>query len=425
MENYYQTSCCYSPSWMKEFKCLAENCPQTCCQGWNIPVDEKHASFYQNLADKNLHEITDSALRKISTGKGKNRSTEYFLNLLKQPDEICPFLSEAKFCRLQEKYGEFALCDTCFFFPRYYWQIDSSLFLSASLSCPKVRELALLNPNRMDFESIETYIDPHADWLFCEFIRDDKSRILLKLRDDIVKALIKCVQNRGRKMPDRLANACNLLISIGEMIENGMDEEAIRNILIGPSSGELSDPFFTSGECEDPVRLSEWIKVLNECLNWGLEGASKSSIAIQRNMISLLAGETDPIILMAEHYRMGRDNMMELFSKKYAHLPENFMVLFFFSDCLKQFSQYQQESITVDRIVKFEIAQVVIVWSLLKIQAVNKALQIGSLTVDSFLQIAAETDRDFLHYPAYIRQCAQRLSMKFDSNEKLIQCLFY
>lgn len=426
MENYYQIKDCLSPAWMKEFKCLAENCPQTCCQGWNIPVDEKHANFYQNLNDRNFHEIINSALRKINISKGKNRSAEYFLHLLNQPDEICPFLSEAKFCLLQRNYGEFALCDTCFFFPRYFWQIDSSRYLSASLSCPKVRELALLNPNPMHFELFETYIDPQIDWLICEFIQDEKSRILINLRDEIVNALIKCVQNREKKISNRLADACTLLISIGEMIENGRDEKEICNLLIDyPSSIDLSYPILASDNREDSVRPSEWIKILNECLNWGLEGASKSSIAIQKNMVSLLAGATDPNRLMAEHYMMGRDNITELFSTQYAYLTENFMVLFLFSDFLKQFSQYQQEQTSVSQIVKFEIAQLVIVWSLLKIQAANKALQIGSLTIDSFLQITAETDRDFLHYPAYIRKCAQRLSMKIDSDEELIKSLFY
>ena len=37
------------PDYYNEFKCIAENCPDTCCAGWQIVIDEDSLQSYANV----------------------------------------------------------------------------------------------------------------------------------------------------------------------------------------------------------------------------------------------------------------------------------------------------------------------------------------------------------------------------------------
>ena len=36
------------PEYYNKFKCIAGNCPDTCCAGWEIVVDKEHCEIYKN-----------------------------------------------------------------------------------------------------------------------------------------------------------------------------------------------------------------------------------------------------------------------------------------------------------------------------------------------------------------------------------------
>ena len=37
------------PEYYKEFKCIADKCPDTCCAGWKIMIDDKSLEKYRQL----------------------------------------------------------------------------------------------------------------------------------------------------------------------------------------------------------------------------------------------------------------------------------------------------------------------------------------------------------------------------------------
>ena len=39
-----------TPSFYKNFKCIAGACPDSCCQGWEVDADEKSLEYYKTIS---------------------------------------------------------------------------------------------------------------------------------------------------------------------------------------------------------------------------------------------------------------------------------------------------------------------------------------------------------------------------------------
>ncbi len=39
-----------TPSFYKNFKCIAGACPDSCCQGWEVDADEDSLAYYKTLS---------------------------------------------------------------------------------------------------------------------------------------------------------------------------------------------------------------------------------------------------------------------------------------------------------------------------------------------------------------------------------------
>lgn len=52
------------PHYYKKFRCIAGECPDTCCAGWQIQIDPASLRKYKKLKD-----LWEAALRMRSTGR--------------------------------------------------------------------------------------------------------------------------------------------------------------------------------------------------------------------------------------------------------------------------------------------------------------------------------------------------------------------
>ena len=104
---HYERRLVTTPAWMESFACLAGDCPEVCCQQWNVDVDPKHAESLRHIEDPELQELMDHVLRTVHIRRpGSHKAdTIHRLQLLSQPDHHCPLLNEHGECRLQKKYG--------------------------------------------------------------------------------------------------------------------------------------------------------------------------------------------------------------------------------------------------------------------------------------------------------------------------------
>lgn len=122
------------PIYYDNFKCIADRCPDTCCAGWEVEIDEETGKQYEK-ENSELKIFFDKHLTKNESG--------YCFELI---DNRCPMLNESNLCRIQLKKGENRVCETCRLFPRYYDDYDDDIVETGlGLGCPEAARL-LLSP---------------------------------------------------------------------------------------------------------------------------------------------------------------------------------------------------------------------------------------------------------------------------------------
>lgn len=117
------------PAFYDKFSCTADKCPDTCCAGWQIMIDEESLERYAEV--------------KGEFGKRLQNSIDWQEESFYQYDRRCAFLNEQNLCDLYTALGSDALCDTCRKYPRHVEEYEGLREWSLSLSCPIAAEIIL------------------------------------------------------------------------------------------------------------------------------------------------------------------------------------------------------------------------------------------------------------------------------------------
>lgn len=130
------------PQYYSRFSCLAGACPDTCCEQWEVVVDEDTAALYAAVpGDLGLR--LRNALTRDADGD----------LVLRHENGRCPlFQRETGLCSVQKALGHEALCKTCREFPRLCQDYTAFREHSLSFACPEAARLGLFSP---DFPALE------------------------------------------------------------------------------------------------------------------------------------------------------------------------------------------------------------------------------------------------------------------------------
>lgn len=121
------------PDYYDAFQCTAGSCPDTCCAGWQIRIDEKSLKRYSAM--------------KGPFGSRLRNEIDWENRCFRQYQGKCSLLNEEGLCDLyQEGGGEKALCRTCHVFPRHAEEFQGVREYSLSLSCPEAAKQILMHP---------------------------------------------------------------------------------------------------------------------------------------------------------------------------------------------------------------------------------------------------------------------------------------
>lgn len=215
------------PDYYDRFHCIASLCPDSCCQGWEIQVDEASASRYQALPDP-----LGDRLRQVLRQDGE----EYWMENIQGR---CPMWRPDGLCRIQSELGEAALCQTCRSFPRLRHDYGDFVELGLELSCPEAARLILTAPRQI-------LSSPQIPQNFSSGDYDkDAMAILLESRDTALSLL--------ESHP--LQDALSLLLLYGCHIQGILDEgesapfaadsaiQSARSMAVSSDSKQLL-PFF-------------------------------------------------------------------------------------------------------------------------------------------------------------------------------------
>lgn len=140
------------PEYYNEFSCTADKCPDTCCAGWQIMIDETSLEKYGAV--------------KGAFGKRLRNSIDWEEGSFYQYNRRCAFLNEQNLCDLYTALGGDSLCDTCRNYPRHVEEYEGLRELSLSLSCPIAAEIIL---SQDKFPVLEEYEDDLEEELEDEF----------------------------------------------------------------------------------------------------------------------------------------------------------------------------------------------------------------------------------------------------------------
>lgn len=193
------------PDYLKEFKCIASRCEDTCCAGWEIVIDEESYDKYQKVEGDFGQRLRSEIVHR----EGEN------IFVLKGND--CAFLNENKMCDLYTALGEDSLCYTCRQYPRFTEEFGNLREIGISLSCPEAARI-ILRDKKVEFEvsEIEEEITSYNDIDAMVFI------YLLQCRTIVINIL----QNRNLKLEDR----ASLVLKFIDEVQNRIDEDNIQGI---------------------------------------------------------------------------------------------------------------------------------------------------------------------------------------------------
>lgn len=160
-----------APDYYNEFTCIADKCKHTCCQGWEVDIDEDSLERFNDIPD---------ICEKIEF-----EETPHFKLL---DEERCPFLNEDNLCNMILTHGEDILCQICTDHPRYrnYWEDRTEIGLG--LVCEEAGRLILGRDTPMELVELSddgSFIEQPEDE---EWLMDIRSQLIDRIQEDGPKA---------------------------------------------------------------------------------------------------------------------------------------------------------------------------------------------------------------------------------------------
>ena len=192
------------PYYYNDFKCIADKCPDTCCAGWQIVIDDETLEKYSNEKDEFSYRLKNS----IDWGEGV-----FFQN-----NGRCAMLNDNNLCDLVTAKGEGGLCRTCHMYPRHIEEFEGVREYSLSLSCPVAARIILEDTNKLVFDIEENdEIDPLEE----EF--EDFDFFMYTQLEQAREVIFEIIQNRDLSVDMRMS----YIMDMARKFQNAVDEQEV------------------------------------------------------------------------------------------------------------------------------------------------------------------------------------------------------
>lgn len=206
------------------FKCIADKCPKSCCEGWQIMIDDESIDRYQNEPGRFGQRLLESI----------NFTEQCFL----QNNSRCAMLNDNGLCDLHSSLGEESLCYTCKMFPRHVEEFQDIREYSLSLACPECVRMLVEPSYRFDInETEDDLLDDPEEFEDYDFILFDKL--------DFARAkMLHIAGDSKQPLQERLSQIASMALALQECYDQG-DIFEMDSIALGTSSNS-SDATSTS-----------------------------------------------------------------------------------------------------------------------------------------------------------------------------------
>jgi len=194
-----------TPNYYKNFKCIAGECPDSCCQGWEVDADEASLEYYKTLPD------TLEIKQRINSVLDKDEFDNTIFRLA--PKKRCPFLNDENLCDMHIAIGGEHTPVTCRNFPRFIYDFGGTREIGISFSCPVAAELIYNSNTSLEFDN-----EINSD---LPVLNDIDAELFIKIKKARTKAF-QIIQNAEKPLDKRL---CELL-SFSKKLQSELDDYA-------------------------------------------------------------------------------------------------------------------------------------------------------------------------------------------------------
>lgn len=302
------------PTFYDSFNCIGENCEDTCCKGWRIPIDKETYRKYKKLKKTDIGQKIKTSIEELPS------KSKYSYGQFKITNKGCPLLGEDGLCEIQKNLGESYLCRACKSYPRIATKVKDTVELSLDLSCPEVAKLSLLRPQGIDFELIEDLSVTIPIRLLDLTDEDDIfSLYAIQIRAFVISIL----QERYLSIEERMT----VLGLFFEQLEDTDENEV--NILINSFLEEVN-----KGEMKETLNVNPnsnklaivGAKLLSGMYEQGFSSSRFGTLSFEA-VSGYTGGENKTISDIVERYEEGISNHYSKFVKRYEYMIENFLVM--------------------------------------------------------------------------------------------------
>lgn len=241
------------PQFYDNFHCIAGDCPDTCCAGWQILIDQESLEKYSSVN-------TDFGTRLLN-------SIDWYQGAFEQYNKRCSFLNDENLCDLYQEMGADALCQTCRMYPRHVEEFEDLREYSLSLSCPEAARIMLSTEEKTKFIETEDTLEEEEDY-------EDFDLLLFDRLEEARDLIFSMIQNRTLYFSKRMAVLLRFSYEIQEALDKGelfeLNLEDCMNRALEKEEWESLEARFNN--MKDMAKDLEKLEVLRE--DWGKELAN-------------------------------------------------------------------------------------------------------------------------------------------------------
>lgn len=188
------------PQYYDNFTCIADRCPDTCCAGWQIVIDDTSLENYGKISG--------------TFGERLRKSIDWEEGIFRQNQRRCAFLNQENLCDLYRELGADSLCDTCRMYPRHVEEYEDLREFSLSLSCPIAAEMILGCKEQVRFLEAEDDVEEQEE----EY--EDFDIILFDWLEEAREVLLEVIQDRSLPVSARML----VLLNVSFLSQKALDQ---------------------------------------------------------------------------------------------------------------------------------------------------------------------------------------------------------
>lgn len=312
------------PKYLKEFRCIADKCEDTCCAGWDIDIDKITFKRYfkvnnqemKKMFQKNVHNNQYCTSEDIDYGRVKLKD-----------NKRCAFLDDNNLCMIYSNIGEDYLSNVCTCYPRITNIIDGNYEMTLDVSCPEAARKVLSLKDGIKFVTEKVTLNKHIiSGNIDTKSKELKGTIFMHFKK-IRQKSIDILENKKYSLDERLYILGNLLDNITELGES--DTRSIDRYIDRYKDKDALD-LYMSDDMRYMIQIS-FFKGLLDKLDVFKEVASKTFKAYTEKVLKgydFVDNITEKSQEYVEAYKKYNNDIMS----KYGYIFENYLINFIYNN---------------------------------------------------------------------------------------------